>query len=171
LARTAAFARPTPRPPAATVAHVRGSPPVAPPLGRTAFIFSTTLFTTDSARASLSPSGRYSFAIAARGASCFFACISRLVVYQRHISSSFLGVTALVIILRNSLISRSFPALVFEVFSPVTRRVPGVYMLTSKFSWCLLYSSLARPKSTAIGMLALALRARYSIVFRVFRVP
>ena len=81
LAGTTAFAGPTPRPPATTIAYVYGSPPVAPPLGRTTFIFSTTLFATNSARASLSPSGCYSFAITAWGASCFFACISRLVVY------------------------------------------------------------------------------------------
>ena len=65
LAGTTTFARPTPKPPATTIAYILSSPPFTPLLGRATFIFSTTLFTTNLARASLSLNSRYSFAVVA----------------------------------------------------------------------------------------------------------
>ena len=128
--RTVAFVRPTLGPPIITIAHDRDSPLVVPPLGRVPFIFSIILFVTDLVRASPSPNSRYPFVVTSWYVSRFFVCFSRLVVYQRQISSSFSGVTALAIILRSSSISGSFPVLEFEVFSPFARRVVGSLMLS-----------------------------------------
>ena len=82
FARITTFAILTPRPPTATITYKRNSPsPVLLPLGKIPFIFSTTLFMTNLARASLSLTSYYSFIIVALVALCFFVCFSCLIIY------------------------------------------------------------------------------------------